>query len=298
MKIGKSHAKVPARVICGFVCTTFSIIAVAAGLAWASIPLRSFDDVRKEHKPSDIWIVDRNGVPLESVRRSKTNRSLAWVPWPEVSPAFQDLLVLVEDRRFYSHPGIDPLAIAHATWQRVAGSSHRGASTLTMQLAMLLRDETLGSRRNIRQKLYQAAAALKINSLWTKENVLEAYINLVPFRGELVGLRAASLGYFGKNPAGLMREEAALLIALLRSPNAPVERVAARACTILALSDCEPIQILAQQKLLKPYKLARARELIPVVSNKFQIDSPDTTVIQTSLDFRIQLLAMNALREQ
>ncbi|MBK9040948.1 MAG: transglycosylase domain-containing protein [Bdellovibrionales bacterium] len=198
MRIGKSLARIRKPDVVGM-CATVSLLALA--LTWSTIRVRSFANVRKSYQPSDVWVVDRNGYPLESIRTRSEKRSLDWVEWSDISPAFHDLLVRAEDRRFYSHPGVDLLALSKATWERVTGRSQRGASTLTMQLVGLINDSKVSHRRNLWQKANQMATALKINAHWSKKEVLEAYVNLVSFRGELIGLRAASLGYFGKNPS-------------------------------------------------------------------------------------------------
>lgn len=294
MQIGKSLANFRKSYV--IVCIT--ILLVAACSIWSTIELLSFTNIRKAYKPSDVLIVDRNGYPLETIRTKHEKRSLDWVQWSEVSPAFRDLLVRVEDRRFYSHNGVDFLAMSKAAWEKVTGQSQRGASTLTMQLVGLLKEGSFSRRRTLWKKLNQVVSALKLDSQWTKEQILEAYINLVPFRGELVGLRAASLGYFGRNPSGLAQEEAALLVALLRSPNSAPELVAKRTCYILNLEKCDSIQNLVQQTLSKPYRLARPRELVPVLSKNFTKDDSNSSVIQTTLDYRIQELALRALREQ
>lgn len=269
---------------------------------WSTIQIPSFKTVLKGYVPSDAWIVDRNGHPLESIRNHSEKRSLDWVEWSEVSPAFRDLLVRVEDHRFYDHVGVDLLALAKACWERVINHSQRGASTLTMQVVGLLRLNGAGGsfnrRRNVWEKLNQMVAALKLNSTWSKEEVLEAYINLVPFRGELIGLRAASLGYFGKNPSGLIQEEAALLIALLRAPNAAPELVAKRACLMLNSASCQSIHAFIDRTLSKPYRLARARELVPVLSKTFVERANGSSVIQTSIDYSTQELSLRILREQ
>jgi penicillin-binding protein 1C len=294
MRIGRSLAENRGS----YILAAIVILMVVVVIAWSAIKVRSYASVRKGYQPSDVWIVDRNGYPLESIRTRSEKRSLDWVNWSEVSPAFRDLLVKVEDRRFYSHAGVDPIAASKAAWERMTGQSQRGASTLTMQLVGLISDSSLNRRRSLSQKFSQVWSALKLDSEWTKEEILEAYINLVPFRGELVGLRAASLGYFGKNPSGLLREEAALLVALLRSPNSAPALVAIRTCLILQLANCDSIQNLAQQTISQPYRLARPRELVPVFSRYFTSDDSNSSVIQTSLDYRTQELALRALREQ
>lgn len=295
MRIGKSPNNIRGRYIASIGMVAF---LVAVGLIWLTTNVRPFVNIKKNYQPSDVWIVDHQGYPLESIRTRNEKRSLEWVKWSEVSPAFRNLLVEVEDRRFYSHPGVDLLAISKALWEGVSGRSSRGASTITMQLVGLLKDQTVNSRRTLKQKFSQIIAALKLDSRWKKEEILEGYINKVPFRGELVGLRAASLGYFGKNPSGLVQEEAALLISLLRSPNSTPDIVAKRACHILKSADCQPLQILAEQTFARPYRLPRSRELVPVLSNLFVEDGLNSSVIHTSLDQRVQALAVGSLREQ
>ena len=106
-----------------------------------------------------------------------------------------------------------------------------------MQLAGLLDNDLRqgGSSRSLRQKLGQAVMARRLEGGWRKDEILEAYLNLVPFRGELVGLDALARTLFGKAPHGLNDAEAALAAALVRAPNASAARVAQRACGVLSL---------------------------------------------------------------
>ncbi|MCP2936002.1 transglycosylase domain-containing protein, partial [Salmonella enterica subsp. enterica serovar Typhimurium] len=120
---------------------------------------------------------------------------------------------------------VDWTALAGATWDNLwrtlEGRRPRGASTLTMQLAGLI-DPALrlqGTRRSVGQKWDQAAAAREIERRWNKAQILEAYFNLAPFRGELRGISAATRGLFGKDPDAVDAREALLLAALLRGPN-------------------------------------------------------------------------------
>lgn len=295
MRLGSFIRKTEFKIISATGLGVLGIAVVAVWLAAAHPP--PFAHVRDGFEASDAWIVDRSGIPMESIRASRDRRSLSWIAWDEVSPAFRELLVRVEDQRFYRHFGVDPLALGHAGWQMLRGSPLRGASTLTMQLTGLL-DTNPPGRRNFSRKFSQMVDAVKLDSAWTKNEILEAYVNLVPFRGELVGLRAASQGYFAKNPAGLYREEAALLIALIRAPNAKPEVVGARACRILENADCTQILALAQRNFGRPYSISRKRETVPVLSPKFVEQGWGTNLIQTSLDRRTQELALGYLREQ
>lgn len=206
-------------------------------------PLPSFEQVRAEHQPSDWIVADRDGVPLQRVRREWRVRRLAWMPLTEVSPALQAALVGAEDKRFWEHGGVDWVAVASAAWDQVGitGARHkRGASTLTMQLAGML-DPALrlesGQRRGLRQKWNQLWAARGIEAAWSKAQILEAYLNLVPWRGEAVGLPAAARLWFGKSPEGLDLTESALLVSLLRQPRAAPALIGSRACTLVAQLD-------------------------------------------------------------
>ncbi len=160
-------------------------------------------------------MVDRTGAPL----RLFTTAEGFWrlpVALEDVAPVYVELLVAVEDRRFFSHVGVDPLAVARAVGENLAaGRVVSGASTLTMQVARLLepRPRTLGS------KLLQGLRALQLEARYDKRRILEMYLTLAPFGGNLEGVRAASLAYFGKEPRGLTVAEAALLVALPRLPS-------------------------------------------------------------------------------
>lgn len=167
-----------------------------------------------------------------------------------------------------------------------------------MQLERLLSQ----SGRGFFGKLRQIVGALRIESVWTKSEILEAYLNLVSFRGEVSGLTAASLGYFGKHPKGLDRDESALLVVLLRSPNSLPQKVAERACRLVQIKspneNCEVLDQLASTVLSQPYSLPRERERLPILSQQFVISKPGEKSIRTTLDRRVQELAMEALKEQ
>ena len=132
-------------------------------------------------------------------------------------PVFLKRLVAVEDARFWVHPGVDPVAVLRALGSAVAhGRPTSGASTLTMQTARLLEPR----RRNLASKLIEMLRALQIEARLSKPEVLALYLTLTPYGGNLEGVRAASLSYFGHEPQTLTNGEQALLIALPQSPEA------------------------------------------------------------------------------
>ncbi len=129
---------------------------------------------------------------------------------------YLDLLSAYEDRRFRSHFGVDPLALARAALQWL-GSGHivSGGSTLTMQVARLLEPRL---ERSVASKLRQMVRAIELECSLSKDEILALYLSLAPYGGNLEGVRAASLAYFGKEPRRLTLGEAALLVALPQSP--------------------------------------------------------------------------------
>ncbi len=164
---------------------------------------------------SSKLVLDRNGRLL----RPFTTPDGLWrlpVSVDEVDPRYFQLLLAYEDRRFHEHGGVDSRAIARALWQFIrSGRPVSGASTLTMQTARLLDDRPT---RSYFAKIGQVFRAWQLEGILTKRQVLELYMRLAPFGGNIEGVRAASLAYFGKEPRRLTVAEAALLVALPQSP--------------------------------------------------------------------------------
>jgi 1A family penicillin-binding protein len=140
------------------------------------------------------------------------------VPLERVSPYMTQALLAVEDRRFFSHHGLDPLRIVKAAWRNWRhGRIIEGGSTLTQQLARL---EQLTPERTLSRKLREAAIAVRLEERYSKQQILMAYLNAVYFGDGYYGVEAASRGYFGKSASELLPHEGALLAALVRSPRA------------------------------------------------------------------------------
>ncbi|MCE1192480.1 MAG: transglycosylase domain-containing protein [Acidovorax sp.] len=207
-------------------------------IAACALPARAipaFEEVRQDFRPSETQILSREGEVLQRLRTDTSVRRGQWVPLADVSPALRTALVLSEDKRFYEHSGVDWRAASAAAWGNLWNQRTRGASTLTMQLAGLLDGDWRQGPggRTVVQKLGQTVAAQVLDRRWRKDQILEAYLNLVPFRGELVGIDALSRTLFGKAAHGLDDREAAVAAALVRAPNARPALVAQRACGVL-----------------------------------------------------------------
>jgi penicillin-binding protein 1C len=226
--------------------------ALALGLVvtalWLGLDARvptppGFETVRAQWKPSELFLLDRNGEVIHEQRVDPRRRRLEWVALADISPALRSSVLASEDRRFETHGGVDARAIAAAAWQRASGHGVRGASTITMQLASML-DPALrrpGGPRSLPQKMRQMRVAWAIESSWSKPQILEAYLNLVTFAGELQGVGAAAHVLFGKAPHGLSAPESLVLAALLRAPNATPAKVVERAEKLGAVERAELI---------------------------------------------------------
>src|SRR5262249_9792649 len=130
----------------------------------------------------------------------------------KVDPRFLELLLAYEDKRFSAHHGVDPLALGRALAQLIThGRIVSGASTITMQVARLLEPR---AARSFGAKLLQMVRAIEIERALSKDEILALYLSLAPYGGNLEGVRAASLAYFGKEPRRLTLGEAAMLVGL------------------------------------------------------------------------------------
>jgi len=133
----------------------------------------------------------------------------------QMSPWLKQATIAVEDERFYRHIGIDPLAVVRAAGQNIAaGRIVSGASTLNMQLCRMMDDR----RRSLTAKIIESFRALQLNRLMNKDEILELYLNTAPYGGNLRGVEAASLKYFGKHAKDLSLGQAALIAGLPQSP--------------------------------------------------------------------------------
>ena len=206
-------------------------------------------------------------------------------------------MLQAEDRRFYSHRGVDFWALGGAIRDRLRGAHGRGASTLTMQLAGFLGpDLATPGARGWRDKLRQMRAAWAIERGWSKDQIFEAYLNLAGFRGEAQGVGAAALGLFGKTPETLSRDDALLLAALLPDPQANPAGIARRACALAHEADCGRFEGPAYAMLGPARSLALDPGLAPHLAARL-LTKPGMK-IRSTIDSRTQRIASAALVRQ
>lgn len=264
-------------------------VALVIALLWGAdriwpLPLPQ-DDLARVVLAEDgtpLWrFADANGVWRYPVRTR------------EVSPYYLDALLTYEDRWFYQHPGVNPLALVRATWQNLSGARVvSGGSTLSMQVARLLDPHS----RTLHGKLRQLWRTAQLEWHLSKDEILNLYLNRAPFGGTLQGVAAASWAYLGKSPSQLTHAEAALLAVLPQAPSRlrpdrhPQRAQQARDKVLRRLAEFQVWpQSAVDEALEEPLLLAPRLEpsLAPLLARR--LNRPDSPpLIRTTLDATLQ----------
>ena len=298
--------------------TVLILPALALLYVLALIPFTpGIGDLRKAKSATPSVALSEDGVVLAEFKR--INRE--WVPLEKIAPNVVNALIATEDRRFYDHHGIDFRRTAAALFNTLRGEL-QGGSTITQQLARNLYPEEIGRATNLTRKIKEAITALKIEAVYTKREILETYLNTVPFLFNAFGIEMAARTYFDKSADELDVLESATLIGMLKATSAfnPVlhpERAVQRRNLVLAQmakqGHLSPAQLAALTK--RPLRLDFERQIEPtslaphIVQElrKWLIDWADQRdydiyadglVVHTTIDSRLQKAANQALTRQ
>lgn len=277
----------------------------------------SIKDLRKAKSEKPAIVLSADGKELAVFKRA--NRD--WVKLADISPRVVEALIATEDHRFYQHHGIDLKRTASAALHTFSGDL-QGGSTITQQLARNLYPEEVGRAQTLTRKIKEAITALKIEAVYSKKEILETYLNTVPFLYNAYGIEMAAQTYFGKSADELDVLESATLIGMLKgtsyyNPVLNPERSVQRRNTVLA-------QMVKDQKLSaakfeslkkRPLKVDFERQTEPLGPaphftqylrrwliewadrNDYNIYA-DGLVVRTTLDSRLQRLANQAVTRQ
>jgi penicillin-binding protein 1C len=276
------------------------MLVMAAFLASSAfVEFPSFGRFSAPGPTSEARLLDRHGIALQRMRMDATRRQLDWVRLADVSPALLRALIAAEDHGFYSHHGVDAFAMLAGVAASLRGV-RRGASTISMQVVSLLADEAPADHRHgPLGKMRQARDALALERSWTKQQILEAYVNLLHFRNDLVGIDAASRGLLGTGPGGLDDAQSAVLAALVRAPSARRTQVARRACGVLREMHrpdaCKDAQYIADGLPSRPRPIASADGQVADHLAHALLHTPGVDVHST-LDGDLQRFAVQTLR--
>jgi penicillin-binding protein 1C len=274
------------------ICAVAALLSAGGFAAWVvslgSLPLAQAQQVSSS-------VVDRNGKLLRAYAMADGRWRLPVDARTGVDPGYLKLLLAYEDRRFRSHAGVDPLALGRAALQLLTrGHIVSGGSTITMQLARLMEPRR---ERSVYAKLRQMVRALEIERQLSKDQILDLYLALAPFGGNLEGVRAASIGYFGKEPKRLSLAEQAVLVALPQSPETrrldryPETARAARNRVLDRMLE-QGVVSLDDATLAKAVPVSRLRKPMPILAphsaDQAVANVRDTPVIALTLDSGLQ----------
>ncbi|MDA0819325.1 MAG: PBP1A family penicillin-binding protein [Proteobacteria bacterium] len=208
-------------------------LAVAVGFAVQSLP--SYYQLKATQNDQTILVRARDGTPIVELGPSFGN----WMDYDEIPQVMKDAMVAVEDRRFYLHFGIDPIRLTGAVVEGTIGDRSRigGTSTISQQLA---RNLFLNNNRSVDRKAREAVLAMALEWKFSKEQILELYLNKVYFGGGAYGIDSASRNFFSHPATELSVAESAIIAGLVKapsrySPTADVDAAVARAQTVLRL---------------------------------------------------------------
>ena len=298
MTRGKWQLRLYAGLLCGL------LLVNAAGFTVMET-LRRLGPVPLGHGIAySTLVVDRGGKLLRPFITPDGYWRLP-VSSAEVDPRFLAMLVAYEDKRFHAHSGVDPRALARAAWQALAnGRIVSGGSTLTMQVARLLEPRP---QRSLADKLAEMIRALQIEQRLTKTEILDLYLALAPYGGNIEGTRAASLAYFGKEPKRLSTAEAALLVALpqapeWRRPDRHPQRAEAARNRVIARLAGQGLVNADQAQAASAEAAPKGRLAFPMlaahVAERLARQAPPGSVQQTSIDRGLQSALETLARER
>ena len=274
-------------------------------------------DLKKQQAEHPSVLLTSDGETLAVYRKAIRQ----WVPLSQISPHVLDALLAVEDQRFYSHRGLDIRRTVAAAWNTLNGRM-QGGSTLTQQLARNLYPEEIGRAPTIERKVKEAITALKIEQVYSKDEILEIYLNTVPFLYNTYGIEGAARTYFDKTARELDVLESATLVGMLKgttyyNPVLNPQRAQQRRNIVLAQLarhgklDEAQLEALRRQPLRLDFERP-SEELGPaphlaVLMRRWLIDWADRNgynvyadglVVRTTIDSRAQALAQAALTAQ
>jgi len=272
-------------------CTLIAIIAGEVAIHGVGLP-----DMTRLAARSQL-VTDRDGRILWGFLAPDQRWRLPTKP-EDVDPQYLQRIIAYEDGRFYEHCGVDVIAFGRALWQAArAGRVVSGASTITMQTVRLLEPKP----RTLATKLEEMLKAIKLERTLSKHEILSIYLTLAPFGGNIEGVRAASLTYFGKEPKKLSPPEAALLIGLPQSPEAlrpdrnPARARAAADAVLrrIAARTGERTAPLARLPRIVSQPLTR---VAPHLAQRLHRALPSAETIRTTIDGELQAKAEEIAR--
>ncbi len=290
----------------GTIAALLGLMVVGIFVAIARGEIQSFEDLKASPNGQMIRVRAADGTVIQTLGPSFGR----WIPIEEVPQDMQDAMVAVEDRRFYMHPGVDPIGIARSFWVRVQrGYWAQGGSTITQQLA---RNIYLNNNRDFGRKLREIILALAMETKFSKKQILELYLNKVYFGGGAYGIDSASRRFFDHGAEDITLAEATIIAGLVKapsrySPTADAKAAIGRAGVVLEVMQDAGMITAEQASSVQPAKVKLAAEpkqdsvryftdwALPQLDNL--IDETEKPIdVWTTLDLGMQRTATAVIR--
>jgi penicillin-binding protein 1C len=294
------------------------ISAIAALIALGLLLTPSFSGIVQLASGSDRLLLSRDGDPLQILRTDFNRRRLGWYPLRLFSDDIRQAVVQAEDQRFFSHFGFDFQSLFRASAAIFKGNRVQGASTITMQLSDLIQPEVLVNNSRIKKgswnhKLLQILRAPFLELRWSKNEILEAYLNLIHLRGEFQGVPAASYSFFNKHPVTLDKAESVVLAASISGPNQSFKVLERRSCSLMRRlgesssnisidlsSECNSDELRSALELMsqKPKGSIPMPNEAPHLARRLFRDHPTEMIVHSSIDRKLQREVSAILEKQ
>ncbi|MGL5838303.1 MAG: transglycosylase domain-containing protein [Sphingorhabdus sp.] len=290
----------------GTIAGLLALMVVGIFVAIARGEIQSFEDLKASPNGQMIRVRAADGTIIQSLGPSFGR----WIPIDELPAEMKDAMVAVEDRRYYMHPGVDPIGITRSFWVRIQrGYWAQGGSTITQQLA---RNIYLNNNRDFGRKLREIILAMAIETKFSKDQILELYLNKVYFGGGAYGVDAASRRFFDHGAEDISLAEATIIAGLVKapsrySPTADAQAAIGRAGVVLAVMQDAGMITAAEAASVKPAQVKLAPEpradsvryftdwALPQLENL--IDEAEKPIdVWTTLDLGMQRAGTAAIR--
>ena len=273
----------------------FGLVLLAFLVVLASLP--SFEEVQNLALGSNRYFLDKNQEVLHELRVDLNKRRKLWVPLSGYSSHLKNAVVWVEDKHFQSHWGVDFLSLGRAAYSMAQGHRIQGASTISMQTSDLIDSSVLLQNKTIQKgtivgKVRQIFRGLALDLLWSKNEILETYLNLVHLRGEVQGVQSFAKLYLKKSPLYLDEVEGMVVATLIQAPNRRPASLVKKACHLGQRKqqnfDCKKVEsvVIRLEKGASP--MLEPPQLAPHLAQRLKKLKASGNQIQTTLDFRLQ----------
>ncbi len=273
----------------------------------ALIFVPSPSQIREMALGSDRVLLAKDQSLLQTLRTDFNQRRLAWFSLRSFPTELQDAVITAEDQRFRSHLGFDLRGLARAIRANLTGQPIQGASTITMQLGDLIQEDVLVKHQRIQKgslwhKGLQLLRAVLIEVRWSKNEILEAYLNLIHLRGEYQGVPAFSYAYMNRHPLALDGFEDVVIATMVSSPNQKAESLKTKSCALYRkingeAASCDRVSGVVDSLAGRRPSLPASPGFAPHLARRLFIENPRGSILTSTIDSALQQKVISILEK-